>query len=156
MSFRVVRFKISDDSYETLVTNVTEFTPEQLKHIYNMRWGIETSSQYLKHAIGLSTLHSKKVECIAQEIFAKLTVYNFCQSITLSVVVEAKNTKYVYAINICTAITICKKFLNSCHNALDDTIECLITRHLTSIRPGRCAHRKVIPKSSMSFLYRIV
>ena len=46
-----------------------------------MRWGIETSFRNLKHTLGLLHLHAKKVEFVLQEIFAKLTMYNFCQLI---------------------------------------------------------------------------
>ena len=45
LSFRVVRFKLTEDTYETLITNLEpdEFSKEALKEIYAMRWGIETS-----------------------------------------------------------------------------------------------------------------
>ena len=73
ISFRIVRFKISDDSYETVITNL-DFPPDDLKLLYAMRWGIETSFRDLKYTIGLSAFHSKKVEHILQEIFARLTM----------------------------------------------------------------------------------
>ena len=39
--FRVVRFKISDDTYESIVTNLdeNEFSLEEIKELYHMRWG---------------------------------------------------------------------------------------------------------------------
>ncbi len=45
ISYRIVRVQITDSTYETLITNLdsTEFFPEDLKVIYGMRWGIETS-----------------------------------------------------------------------------------------------------------------
>ena len=55
-----------------------------------MRWGIETSFRNLKHTLGLLHLHAKKVEFVLQEIFAKLTMYNFCELITQSVVRHRK------------------------------------------------------------------
>jgi IS4 transposase len=44
MAFRVVRFKITDDSYETVITNLeqSDFPPHELKELYGKRWGIET------------------------------------------------------------------------------------------------------------------
>lgn len=38
---RVVRFKISDDKYETIITNLNreDFSMEEIREIYNMRWG---------------------------------------------------------------------------------------------------------------------
>ena len=58
-----------------------------------MRWGIETSFRDLKHTLGLLHLHAKKVEFILQEVFAKLTMYNFCELITQSVVIQQKTEK---------------------------------------------------------------
>ena len=40
ISFRVVRFRISDDSYETIITNLDDiyFPADEIKKIYHMRW----------------------------------------------------------------------------------------------------------------------
>ncbi len=53
---RVVRFKITEDTYETVITNLSreEFSMEEIREIYNMRWGEETSFCELKYAIGLN------------------------------------------------------------------------------------------------------
>lgn len=50
VSLRVVRIKLSEDSYESLVTNLDSFTfkSEDLKVLYHLRWGIETSFRELK------------------------------------------------------------------------------------------------------------
>lgn len=42
LHFRIVRFKISDDLYETVLTNLnsSEYTPDKLKTLYAARWGI--------------------------------------------------------------------------------------------------------------------
>ena len=53
-----------------------------------MRRGIETSFRNLKHTLGLLHLHAKKVEFVLREIFAKLTMYNFCELITQSAVIR--------------------------------------------------------------------
>lgn len=46
-----------------------------------MRWGIETSFSELKYIVGLVNMHCKKEEFAKQEIFARLTMYNFCERI---------------------------------------------------------------------------
>ena len=71
ISFRIARFKIADDSYETVITNLDRFcfSAEKLKELYHLRWGIETSFRELKYAIGLTSFHAKKVDYIKQEIF---------------------------------------------------------------------------------------
>lgn len=45
LSFRVVRFKLTQDTYEVLLTNLPEdeFSVSELKELYAMRWGISIS-----------------------------------------------------------------------------------------------------------------
>ena len=83
---RVVRFKITEDTYETVITNLNkeEFSMEEIKEIYNMRWREETSFRELKYAIGLNALQAKKRKLIQQEIYARMTMYNFCQGIEIN------------------------------------------------------------------------
>ncbi|GFI10429.1 hypothetical protein IMSAGC007_02898 [Lachnospiraceae bacterium] len=61
ISLRVFRFKISEDGYENIITNLPpeEFSADEIKHLYNLRWGIEISFRELKHVIGASNFHSK-------------------------------------------------------------------------------------------------
>lgn len=44
ISFRVARFSISNDSSECIITNLpeNEFDINELKNLYQKRWGIET------------------------------------------------------------------------------------------------------------------
>lgn len=84
LPFRIVRFKITDNAYETVITNLDslDFSATELKKLYAMRWGIETSFRELKYTVGLLHFHSKNVEYIYQEIYAKLIMYNFTELIT--------------------------------------------------------------------------
>lgn len=79
MNLRVVRFPISDNEYECILTNLpdNEFSIDEIKELYALRWGIETSFRELKYAVGLACFHSKKREYIIQEIWARLILYYF-------------------------------------------------------------------------------
>lgn len=155
LGFRVVRFAITEDSYECIITNLSEkeFPPEEIKRLYAMRWGIETSFRELKYAIGLSCFHSKKMEYILQEIYARLILYNYCELIMMHTAVEQKATKHAYQINATLAIHICRHFLRNDISPSD--VEMLIRKNLLSVRPGRSDPRKVRHKSVVSFLYRL-
>jgi IS4 transposase len=120
MSFRVVRLKITDSLFETVITNLSasDFPPQELKTLYALRWGIETSFRELKYSIGLTNFHAKKREYIAQEIFARLTMYNFAQMITSHVVISQAGRNLAYRANFTVAIHICRCFLRSLSNAL--------------------------------------
>ena len=97
LNFRIVRFPISEDIYETVVTNLDEdrYPAIEIKKLYASRWGIETSFRDLKYTVGLLNFHSKKVMCILQEIYAHMIMYNFAEMITSHVAIE-KKAKKVY------------------------------------------------------------
>ena len=154
-SFRIVRFKISEDSTETLITNLdrASFSADELKRLYHLRWSIETSFRQLKYTIGLSLFQSKKVEYITQEIFARLTMYNFCELITSHVVIQNKRRKYVYQTNFAAAVHICRHFLRGAVSP--PKVEALIEQQVVPIRPGRSTPRKTKNIKFNSFFYRI-
>ena len=155
LSFRVVRFQISEDSTETLITNLDKdsFPSDELKHLYRLRWGIETSFRQLKYTIGLSLFQSKKVEYITQEIFARLTMYNFCELITSHVVIQKKCRKYVYQTNFTAAVHICRQFLRGA--VTPPKVEALIKTQVVPIRPGRSTPRRTKNIKFNGFFYRI-
>lgn len=157
ISFRIVRFKISDNTYETIITNLdtNEFSADMIKEIYHMRWGIETSFRELKYAIGLINFHSKKVDYITQEVFAKLTMYNFCEIITMNVVITHKQRKHEYQVNFTVAIHICRYFFRHLGDVNPPDVEALIQQNILPIRKGRKNQRKLRTQSSVSFIYRV-
>ena len=80
MRLRVVRFQIAEGVYENIITNLPseEFSLEQIRHIYHLRWGQETSFRDLKHTIGTANFHSKSPKYIEFEILCRMSLYNFC------------------------------------------------------------------------------
>ena len=157
MSFRVARLKITDELYETVITNLdaSAFPLHELKELYAMRWGIETSFRDLKYAVGLTSFHSKKRNCIAQEIFARLIMYNFAQMITSHVVISQAGKHLVFQANFTVAVHICRRFLRSLSNAPPPDVEALIRKNILPVRTGRSDLRKLRPKAAVSFLYRV-
>ena len=155
LKFRVVRFKLTEGTHEVLITNLgkDDFSIEELKKLYAMRWGIENSFRDLKYTLALSYVHSKKTEYILQEIFARLTMYNFAELITSHVVVKQKNRKYPYRINFAAAVHICRKFFLK--NISPPVVEALLLQHLLPIRNGLSHPRGKRTYSAASFLYRI-
>ena len=85
MRLRVIRLRIAEGIYENIITNLPteEFSTEQIKYIYSLRWGQEISFRDLKHTIGTSNFHSKSPEYIEFEILCRMTLYNFCTVITM-------------------------------------------------------------------------
>lgn len=141
LNFRIVRVKINDELFETLLTSlpVDEYPPNKLKELYNLRWGIETSFRSLKYTTGLLHLHSKKVACIKQEIYAKIIMYNFTEMITSHVITKNKKKKYTYKANFTIATHMCRMFFRN--KASPPEVEAIIARETVPIRPGRARPR---------------
>lgn len=154
---RVVRFRLTKDTYETVITNLPEegFSPDELKELYAMRWGIETSFRDLKHTIGLKYFHSKKAEFITQEIYARLIMYNFCEMIIRNIIIQKETTKYAYKVNFSAAVLICRYFLRFQGKGAPPDIEVLLQKNIIPIREGRNALRRRGFKYAFNFLYRV-
>ncbi len=139
LSFRIVRFPISESTYECIVTNLPEdeFPMEQIKLIYFSRWSIEGSFRKLKYTIGLSNFHAYKPEYIKQEIWAKLIAYNITETLINHTVVKHGDTKHEYKVNFSVAAHICRVFLRL--TTVKDSIDVmnLLCKELIPIRNGR-------------------
>lgn len=139
LSFRVVRFPISEDTYECILTNLAEdeFPPERIKELYFSRWGIEGSFRKLKYTIGLSNFHAYKPEYIQQEIWAKLTAYNITETLINLTIVKQGQKKHGYKVNFTVAAHICRIFLRP--STVKDPIDvmALLQKELVPIRQGR-------------------
>lgn len=157
MTLRVVRFRISDNAYETVVTNLdgSLFPPDEIKCLYAMRWGVETSFRELKYAVGLSAFHSKKMAYIAQEVFARIIMYNFSERIASYIILRQKEGRHTCQINFTIALRICRYFFRSRDNLHPPDLDALIAKHLLPVRPGRRFPRNVRYRQAVSFLYRL-
>jgi hypothetical protein len=159
IKFRAVRFQLTEDSYEVLMTNLSkdEFDIGQLKELYHLRWGIETSFRHLKYVVGLENLHSKKVEFIIQEVFSRMILHNFCERITEKVILIQKKTKHLYQLNFTRAFRICRAFLRRSKMIKPLNIVGLIQKELLPVRPNRTSPRSAKKNNrSTGFLYRVL
>ena len=157
INLRVLRFKISENGYENIITNLPsdEFSPDEIKHLYNLRWGIETSFRELKHVIGARNFHSKNRKYIEMEIWARLILYNYCSIITGHVVVAQKNNnKHIYQVNYSVAYKACHYFFRLHLGESPPDVEGLIGKNILPIRPNRNYARQHRFRVPVSFTYR--
>lgn len=139
LTFRIVRFPLSDSSYECIVTNLPseEFPPERIKLLYYSRWAIEGSFRKLKYTIGLSNFHAYKPEYIKQEIWAKLIAYNITEMLINHTVIKQGNTKHEYKVNFSVASHICRVFLRLTTKKDSIDVISLLQKELIPIRNER-------------------
>ena len=152
LNLRVVRFKITKETYECLVTNLTrdEFDLNELKKMYHMRWNIETAFKMLKYIIGMMSFHSKKRNFIQQEIYAAILLHCLTNIITERIEVEQSDKrKHHYKVNLSTAVTNMRLWLRKiiCTKEMIKRIK----KYLAPIRPDRKYQRNMKPKSAIPF-----
>lgn len=94
MRLRVVRFPVGGGRFENLATSLARAAhgPGELREIYALRWGIETAFRDLKHSVSLAKLHSAGFRGAAQEVYARMVLYNLCSAMAAlaQLVVDAR------------------------------------------------------------------
>ena len=150
MRLRVVRIAIGGGRFENLATSLgrAEHGPGELGEIYALRWGIETAFRGLKHAVGLARLHSAGFRGAAQEVYARMVLYNFCSAMAAlaQLVVEAEpreGLKHPRAVNFAAAVRACRAVLWPRAGPADGLLE-RIAANVCPVRPGRsfARHRR--------------
>ena len=152
MNLRVVRFKITENTYECLVTNLTrdEFDLNELKKMYHMRWDIETAFKVLKYIIGMMSFHSKKRNFIQQEIYSAILLHCLANIITERIQIEqSAKRKHNYKVNLSTAVTNMRLWLRKVIGT--DELVKRIKKYLAPVRPDRKYQRNMKPKSGVPF-----
>jgi hypothetical protein len=154
LKFRAVRFRISDDTCECLITNLprNSFPIQVIKELYEKRWGIEGGFRELKYTIGLTGFHGKSRQFLYQEIYARTIMYNLCQFIVAGTPPDKSDTKYSYKINFTSAVTNIRQYLAGVID--EERLILRIKKFLTPVRSGRSFARNIRPQSAKSFTYR--
>jgi hypothetical protein len=155
MQFRVVRFKITEDTYECLITNLkkSEFSAKDLKMAYHYRWSEENGFRQLKWEVGMVYFHSRKRSNLMQEIYASLVMFNFTRYLTINTeIVESKDRKYDHKANFVTAITNARLFIKGVITA--GQMKERIKKFLIPVRSGRSFKRSIRPQSAKPLNYK--
>lgn len=156
MKFRICRFQLDNGEFETVATSLPRsFTLEDVKTLYHLRWGIETSFRDLKYTLGLVNLHGRSDAFAEQEVYANLTAFNFASRVCREVVVrQPKNGINAYKVNFKMAVTLCKEFIRT-PKADGEKLMREIARYTVPIRPGRADQRDLRVKGFPGFVYRV-
>ena len=153
LKMRILKFPIAEDSYEYIVTNLPAyaFSLSTIKNLYNLRWNEETAFRHLKYAGNMVHIHSLKKEFYIQEIFGKLTMYNFSSFLSQTVSPEQTDcNKYTYNLNHTQLQKICIRFLKG---VIQD-VSPLIQRFLVPVRPNRKFKRNLRRQLADTLGYR--
>ena len=159
--------KDDQDIVELLMSNLPEdeYSKDDLKELYHLRWTIETSYNRLKNRMKLENFSGYKSTLIYQDIYADIWLYNIISLEILyandQVAIEQKQEgEYILKRNFNKAIGIMKKlFIRALISMDEDTndyalsvIKDNIAGNLVWIKKGRAYERKrTTTPSSISY-----
>ena len=153
LELRIIKFPLPGGTFEYLITNLPRygFSSQIIRELYRLRWQVETAFRHLKYAGNMIHIHSLKKDFLLQEIYAKLTMYNFSSFIATCVSRKVPAAcKYEYVVNHSQLQKICLRYLRGkVQNVLD-----LISRMMIPVRPGRRFERNLRRQSADTLNYR--
>ena len=150
---RIVKFSLPGGGSEYLITDLprSKFTISDMKEIYRLRWGIETSYRFLKYVSGVNRIHSLRQNFIFQEIYAKLISYNFSSAIMKCIHLSAsEKNKHNYELEKTYLMKICIRYLKG---KLDD-IYLLTAKRKVPVRADRKFVRIIRRQHADTLQYR--
>lgn len=79
---RCVKIKLETGEEEVLLTNLDkrEFTTNEIKKLYNLRWQIEVNYRHLKNDLKIESITSSKEILIKQDIYSQVLVSNMLRA----------------------------------------------------------------------------
>jgi hypothetical protein len=160
-SFRLVRLKLSENSYEVLLTNLpeTEFPMSDLKELYHLRWGVETAFRQLKYDDCSSFSNTRKKVAAIGEIILSLIFHNICTSVLVAFgrtrFSKSKNRKLLYKVSYSDLAKTMRLYASGRDPTI--TIRKIVKELAMTIQPvrtDRVFSRILKPRSFIPFIYR--
>ena len=165
---RFLKIPLGEQEDEVLLTNLTpeEFSADDLKEVYRLRWGIETAYNVLKNRMKLEEFSGIRERLILQDIYCTVWLYNLTMLhlIEMSETRDIPQERYKYEMkqNFNIAIGIVKTYfiqsvMGETHEQRKKAVEQmseLLAKHLVPVRPNRAVKRKTpVNKSRCSYRY---
>lgn len=106
---RLVKIPLDSGETEVLLTSLIDpsVSIDDLKELYGLRWGVETSFAALKHKTELENFSGKSIKVVQQDYFAKLFILNYTALLIQPVdrLLESKpKTKHTHKVNVNEAL----------------------------------------------------
>ena len=162
LRYRVVRFQLESDEWETIITSLPResYPPSKIKEIYFKRWGIETANRQIKYDVGALQFHSRKDSAVIKELYIALVAFNIALAVAMSVSLpvrkngKKKELKYTYQVSMSFTIHVCIGLIREIASGRSpNDPEDIINKHFIPVRPGRHFARNVQERKPRYYLY---
>ena len=106
VKLRVLNILLSTGETEKLVTNLFELQADEFQALYGMRWGVETSFNFIKNKLLLETFTGESIIAVLQDFYSSILMLNMAsiayaeQEDVLEESGLTKNRKYRYKPNM--------------------------------------------------------
>lgn len=145
---RLVSIPLSSGEKEVLVTNLTDreaYPLDDLKSLYQLRWGVEESYKQLKKILHVEHFSGKTPQAIKQDFYAKVFMLNMASMVrTQGVGVDDQrgSSKYKYKPSKVQTLAKVKDFLTDIFfgkslRKIVTQLTAMIKKRIDAIRPGR-------------------
>lgn len=153
ISIRMVKVKLPSGEVEVLLTNLYDeslYSNADLKYLYGLRWGIETSYGMQKNQLQMEQFSGHRVICIQQDFAASVFVANLQSIISkqcdeyLHEINQTRKLNYKVNRNLSIAVVknnIVTLFLNNNPNEILLQMQNMFQRNIEPIRPNRKYNR---------------
>ena len=114
LNLRILTITLENGITESLLTNILDknFTIEDFKELYNLRWGIETNYNTMKNRLNIENYTGKRRITIEQDIYSKfLKYYKIYFNLLINRTKRQKGIKQEYKVNQAHLIRKLKKYL---------------------------------------------
>jgi hypothetical protein len=150
---RAVLIELPSGESEALLTNFIDedFPADLFSQLYQMRWGVEEGYKRLKSPLEIENFSGLAVECVLQDIHARVFLANMTVITMLPVSKDVEertaDRELDYDINWTTAISKVRKagvllFLGHDIERVIDELQEATAKCLSPVRPGRSNPRK--------------
>lgn len=85
LKIRITKVKLETGQTEILISNIPqkEFTSNDLKKLYALRWKIETVYDFLKNVVNIENFTGRSKIIIEQDFYSKIVLYNTSMAMKL-------------------------------------------------------------------------
>jgi len=97
---RVLKHKLDTGEIEYLITNIEDFSYDEIVELYSQRWGIETLYYSLKWKLQIEKFTSSKKTIIEQDIFSSVLVYNMVQTMKNEAAETIEQSRYKHEMKV--------------------------------------------------------